>query len=217
MAAKITLLSLYLSKTPKILQKLFPSMIWKGPIIPGKKTVYLTFDDGPVPEVTPWVLDILRKYNTKATFFCVGENIQKYPDLFQGLKDQGHSIGNHTYHHLSGYKTTVKDYLQNINLASSYINSPLFRPPYGRITKAQRNAIQHDYSIIMWEVLSGDFDPSIDSKKCYQNVLSNVEDGSIVVFHDSIKAFPRLEGMLENCIEALLEKGFSLEKIPISL
>lgn len=208
---------MYLSKTPKILQKLFPSLVWKGPIIPGKKTIYLTFDDGPIPEMTPWILDLLEKHNAKATFFCVGENVQKYPQIFQDIINRGHSFGNHTHNHLSGYKTPNHQYCNNIKTAASHIPSILFRPPYGRLTRSQRKIINKDYSIIMWDVLSGDFDTSIDAHRCYHNVLSQVTNGSIIVFHDNIKALPRLDGMLEKCIVALLTKGYSLEKIPMSL
>ena len=195
-----------------LLRCLYPSAIWRIPT--KEKKIFLTFDDGPIPEVTPWVLSLLKEYKAKATFFCVGANIEKHPEIFRQLISEGHSIGNHTYNHLNGWKTDDKKYLEDINEAANIIDSEFFRPPYGRITKFQLKALQGEkfkLKTIMWDVLSGDFDIKVSPENCYLNVINNAKPGSIIVFHDSIKAFSRLEYALPRVLNFFSEKGFQFK------
>ena len=184
-----------------------------------KHKIYLTFDDGPIPEVTPWVLDVLANYDIKATFFCVGDNISKHPEIFKRIIDENHSIGNHTYNHLNGWKTSEQDYLDNFNKTQKLIEShnstsKLFRPPYGRITNSQAEAIKNlGFDIIMWSVLSKDYKLQIKPGKVYDNMLSNTKSGSIIVCHDNVKAFEVLKQSLPKSIEAFLGKGFVFGKL----
>ena len=205
----------YLVKTPKLVQRIFPKRVWAFPN--SKDTVYLTFDDGPIPEVTPWVLDELKKYNSKATFFCIGDNVRKHQAIFQRIISEGHAIGNHTFHHLNGWKSNTEQYEENVLLAETEIKkslkisirSPLFRPPYGKLTSEQsKNLQRNDYKIIMWDVLSADFDTSISEEKCLQNVLKNIELGSIIVFHDSLKAAKNLKYVLPKVLEVIVQNGW---------
>ncbi|NNF33296.1 MAG: polysaccharide deacetylase family protein [Saprospiraceae bacterium] len=182
-------------------------MIWKGPKR-EEKTIYLTFDDGPVPEATPWVLDVLKSYGAKATFFCVGENVRKHPEIYLRILEEGHTVGNHTHTHQSGYHCSIEEYKEEVKNASAYINSSLFRPPYGKIKRSQRKMINNTYDIIMWDVLSGDFDVKISADRCKKNVLNHIQDRSIVVFHDSVKAMPRLRGCLEEILAEINLRGF---------
>lgn len=208
----------YLVKTPKLVQRTFPKRVWALPN--NKNTVYLTFDDGPIPEVTPWVLDELKKYNSKASFFCIGDNIEKHQAIFRRILSEGHAIGNHTFHHLNGWKTKTDKYEENVLLAQAEIEkSPkiatrelLFRPPYGKLSSAQSEALQKKgFKIIMWDVLSADFDTTISEEKCLQNVLNNIEVGSIVVFHDSVKAAKNLRYTLPKVLKHISEKGWVCE------
>ena len=169
--------------------RLFPELIWHiTHRDEQKKHIYLTFDDGPTPEVTPWVLEQLRKYNAKATFFCLGRNVDRYPELYQQILDEGHAVGNHSYSHLKGSQTKSTEYYDDIKLAGETIQSRLYRPPYGRFRKSQIRELRKKYQIVMWDVLSQDYDQSITPEKCLFNVMENVRPGSIVVFHDSMKA-----------------------------
>ena len=197
---------MYLSFTPKFLQQLLPGLIWRMESV--EKKVYLTFDDGPIPEVTPWVLDELDKYGAKATFFCVGQNVEKYGDIFHQLKSQGHTIGSHTYNHISGWASDNLDYMLNVRKASKICESNIFRPPYGKIRPSQTRFLKHHYRIVMWDVLSGDFDPNISAEQCLQNVLKNTIAGSIVVFHDSIKSFEKLKFILPRVLNYYSEQGY---------
>lgn len=200
---------------------LFPNYIWKIPNTKNK--VYLTFDDGPIPEITEWVLDLLKKENIKATFFCIGNNIRKHPKIFNRIITENHSVGNHTFNHLNGWKTTTKKYLKNIELCQKDffnqlpINNQqplLFRPPYGKIKPWQSNLIRKKgFQIIMWDVLSYDFKTTISPEKCLDNVIQNTENGSIIVFHDSLKAAPNLKHTLPRAIQILKEKGFVFDKL----
>jgi peptidoglycan/xylan/chitin deacetylase (PgdA/CDA1 family) len=197
---------MYLSFTPKFLQQLLPGLIWRMESV--EKKVYLTFDDGPIPEVTPWVLDQLDKYDAKATFFCVGQNVEKYGDIFHQVKSQGHTIGSHTYNHISGWASDNLDYMLNVRKASKICESNIFRPPYGKIRPSQTRFLKHHYRIVMWDVLSGDFDPNISAEQCLQNVLKNTIAGSIVVFHDSIKSFEKLKFVLPRVLNYYSEQGY---------
>ncbi len=203
---------MYLIKSPYLLRKITgKSIIWEMP--KGEKNIFLTFDDGPVPEITPAVLKILSDYKVKATFFCVGENVQKYPYLLEQILANGHSVGCHTFNHLNGWKTNNNYYTENVRKCETYLQTRLFRPPYGKGTPAQINLLKDRYFTILWTVLSGDFDRKITGEQCLQNVVKHTTDGSIVVFHDSIKAEERLMYALPRVIEHFLAKGFSFEAI----
>ena len=204
------------TKTPKTVKNLLRNFIWEVPN--ANNTIYLTFDDGPIPEVTEWVLDILKEENIKATFFCIGDNIQKHPTLYQRILNEGHKTGNHTFNHLNGWSTKTKNYIENFKLCETEhlkLNSEhflLFRPPYGKMTLSQSKKIQKlGYKTIMWDVLSYDFKPSITAEKCKENVLKNTVSGSIIVFHDSIKAEKTLRKILPEVIQELKNKGFQFD------
>lgn len=204
----------YLVKTPWWLKKLYPGMTWNGP--EKDKTIYLTFDDGPHPTITEFVINELRKFEAKATFFCIGENVKKYPEMYKNLIEEGHAVGNHTFNHLNGWRTADAEYLDNIAQASLFIDSRLFRPPYGKITRFQQQQLANPrfgLQTIMWSVVSGDFDAGISPKRCLKNVLRNSGEGSIVVFHDSEKAWERLEYALPKVLNYFSDKGFRFGKI----
>lgn len=195
-----------IAKTPEIVKALYSQLIWEIPNSENK--IYLTFDDGPTPEVTEWTLDLLGQFGVKATFFCLGNNIDKHPTIFQRIIDEGHTVGNHSYSHPSGWKTSNKEYFNDIEICQKLINSKYLRPPYGRITRSQAKHLKENYQIIMWNVLSGDYDQKISPEKCLKNVIENTQSGSIIVFHDSVKAENNLRYALPKAIESLLEKGF---------
>ena len=206
-----------MTKTPIFLQWLFPYLVWE--IKTNQKEIFLTFDDGPIPEVTEFVLDQLANYQAKATFFCVGDNILKHPQVFQKIISDGHSIGNHTHTHLKGWNTSKERYLADFNTCdkaikqhSSY-HSNIFRPPYGRITPAQSSAILKDHRIIMWSVLSRDYDKSYDEKLCLKNALAATKSGSIVLFHDSLKAKKNLYFVLPQFLKHFSELGYSFKAL----
>ncbi len=183
-----------------------------------EKIIYLSFDDGPHPEATVFVLEELKKFNAKATFFCIGKNVEAHPATYRKVLEAGHSIGNHTHNHLNGWKTTDQEYLSNISLANHYIHSNLFRPPYGKATRRQLKALSlptGNFIPIMWTVLSGDFDETITGEKCLDNVIQNTGEGAIVVFHDSEKAFAKLQYALPKVLEYFSEKGFRFEIIKL--
>lgn len=206
---------MYLTKTPFLLRALYPSCTWKMPA--NENSIYLSFDDGPHPIATPFVLEQLEKYNAKASFFCIGKNVVEHPEIYQQIIEKGHTVGNHTMHHLNGWKTEDDLYLQNIAQASTYIQSNLFRPPYGRIKRSQIRKIRADKSlpqeIIMWDVLSGDFDTSINGQQCLSYVLEHTHAGSIVVFHDSAKAWDRLQVALPATLDYFTQKGFQFRAL----
>lgn len=199
---------MYLAITPEIVLNFFRGKIfWK--IKTEQKKIFLTFDDGPVPEITPQVLEILKKYNAKATFFCVGDNVRKHPEVYNQIIEAGHAIGNHTFNHLNSWKTSSKDYLDNIEKSEEYISTKLFRPPYGKLRLSLIKKLNNNnYKIIMWKILSGDFDKKISNLKCLDNVIDNANKGSIVVFHDSIKAQDRLFYALPRVLEHFSKLGF---------
>ncbi len=202
---------MYLTKTPSFVQSLFPSITWRVPT--KQQKLHLTFDDGPVPEVTEWVLDQLTHYEAKATFFCVGENVQRYPHIFERITLEGHSIGNHTYHHKNGWATSTSDYIQDVQQCAKFVDSNLFRPPYGKISPTQLKQLNSRYEIVMWDVLSGDFDPSLDPESCFQNIIQKSRPGSILVLHDSIKSSPTLRYVLPKVLEHYTNLGFSFEAL----
>ena len=207
---------MYRVKTPWWLPKLFPSnLIWKMPET-QPPAVYLTFDDGPHPTATPYVLEQLRLFNAKATFFCIGKNVVEQPEIFQRIQAEGHAVGNHTMNHLNGWKTDTTAYINNIAAAHQYIGSHLFRPPYGRIKRAQAymlGASVQPFKIIMWDVLSADFDMAITPAQCLEHVLKNIRPGSIVVFHDSVKAWYRMSYALPKVLAFCKEQGWACEAI----
>ena len=213
----------YLVKTPKFVHRLFPKRVWSFPN--SKNSVYLTFDDGPIPEVTPWVIKVLKQYKAKATFFCIGDNVTKHANVFQQVIEEGHSIGNHTYHHLNGWSTKTKDYINNCEKCENRLNrfqdckstsNPLFRPPFGKLTLKQSKTLQEKgFHIIMWDVLSADFDPKISNKKCLENVLKNIQAGSIVVFHDSLKSYDKLRYVLPKVLDFLKINNINCESITL--
>jgi len=245
----------YLVKTPKLVQWLFPQRVWA--FSRKEPSIYLTFDDGPIPEVTPWVLETLKKYNAKATFFCIGDNVRKHPDIFRAIVAEGHTVGNHTFHHLKGTETNTEEYLKDIELFEATVrtlndefratsdkevakdselinlndktsnkkdksphashlipHTSLFRPPYGKMTSEQAKKVDaKGYKIVMWDVLSADFDTPISAEKCLENVLGNIKPGSIIVFHDSLKAEKNLRYVLPKVLRYLIENKISLNKI----
>lgn len=200
---------MYFVKAPRILKKLYPqNLIWKRE---ATNKVYLTFDDGPHPTATTFVLDELEKYNAKATFFCIGQNVVALPDVYTQIINNGHKIGNHTHSHPNGWKMSTKKYLQNVKSAQHFIDSNLFRPPYGRIRKRQAQEIRKmGFHIILWDVLCGDFDTNISPQKCWENIEQNIEPGSIVVFHDSNKAWERMQYALPRTLAFCKEKGWEM-------
>jgi peptidoglycan-N-acetylglucosamine deacetylase len=212
----------YLVKTPWLLKKLYARCTWH--LTPREKIIYLTFDDGPHPEATPFVLETLQQYKAKATFFCIGKNVVEHPAIYRRILDEGHRTGNHTFNHLNGWKVKNDQYINNIIEASKYIDSNLFRPPYGRITQFQVKVLSdiaaykgsdRKFNIIMWDVLSGDFDKGLSAETCTVNVISKTKSGSIVVFHDSEKAFPRMKHALPKMLQYFSEKGYRFEAIQL--
>lgn len=202
---------MYLVKTPHFIQDLFPNYTWRIPT--REKVLYLTFDDGPIPAVTPWVLEQLEAFQAKATFFCVGDNIRKHPEVFNQVVEKGHAVGNHTFNHLNGWQTENISYFHNVRHCANLAHSVLFRPPYGRLKPKQAQFLQRHYRIVMWDVLSGDFDPKLSEEQCLANVVNNAEEGSIVVFHDSLKAEDKLRNVLPKVLEYFTERGYVFGKL----
>ena len=209
----------YFVKAPRLVKILFYNWTWS--FTTPKKVLYLTFDDGPTPEITTWTLNELQKYNAKGTFFCIGKNIKENSTLFKEIINQGHSVGNHTYNHLKGWETSLDTYLENTAQTENTIiendgKKPLwFRPPYGKITLKQSESLRKKgYKIAMWDVLSADFDISISPQKCLDNVLKNTTNGSIIVFHDSIKAHKNLQFVLPKVLEYYSSKNYKFEILP---
>jgi peptidoglycan/xylan/chitin deacetylase (PgdA/CDA1 family) len=203
---------MYLVKTPRVIQKLFPSFHWnvestEDPVI------YFTFDDGPIPQLTPWVLEQLEAYNAKATFFCVGNNARRYPELMTQTIAAGHTVGNHTMHHLDGWKSDNVPYFHDVRHCAVQVKSELFRPPYGRLKPSQAQFLTRHYQVVMWDVLSGDFDPELTAEDCYQNVVRNARNGSIVVFHDSLKAEENVRNILPRLLAYYAALGYRFEAL----
>ena len=203
-------MKLYLNKPPQILRLVFPEILWK--IDSTKKKLYLTFDDGPTPEVTSFVLDVLDEYNAKATFFVLGKNIKGNEELFNRIKEK-HTIGNHSFSHIKGYSSSMSNYVSDVNKADKIINSKLFRPPYGQIKLSQYSALKQKYKIVMWNVLSGDFDNNISGIQCFNNVVKYSNNGSIIVFHDTLKASNNLKIALPKVLKYFTALNYSFEKI----
>lgn len=201
-----------IERPPLLYRLLFPEGIWRVKRA-GKKVVYLTFDDGPVPEVTPWVLDTLDKYGVKATFFMVGDNVARNPQLFEEVKRRGHSYGNHTMHHLQGMKVTTYRYMHDITEANEFIDSPLFRPPHGLIRWKQARAIKDRYNIILYDLVTRDYSSKLTPERVFENVKRYARNGSIIVFHDSLKAEKNMKAVLPRAIEYLKSRGYTFETL----
>lgn len=197
---------------PKIVSGLFYKVTWRVPS--NQKVIYLTFDDGPTPETTEWILAELKKFNAKASFFCVGENARRYPELLSQLKERGHAIGNHTHNHLNGIKTDTEQYMKNVAKCAEVIDSRLFRPPYGRITPPQvREIINRNFKIIMWSVLSYDYDNNITPDKIFKRITRQTRPGNIVVFHDNKKAMQNLKAVLPQYLEYCKQRGYRFKAL----
>ncbi|MBL1409111.1 polysaccharide deacetylase family protein [Sphingobacterium faecale] len=202
---------MYFVNAPFFLRWMYPSVTWNRSR--ASKKIYLTFDDGPIPEITPWILDVLQEHQVKATFFCVGENIVKHPEIYQRLVQEGHRIGNHTFNHLKGWDTPDEVYIENVMLCQEHTKSKLFRPPYARAKKSQINILRKHFELIYWDVLTGDFDLNISPEKCYANVLKHTKSGSIIVFHDNLKAIPSVKYALPRTITHFLQKGYTFDTL----
>ncbi|MCC8155267.1 MAG: polysaccharide deacetylase family protein [Tannerellaceae bacterium] len=200
---------MFIEQPPWIYRILFPGAIWRLPAT--EKCVYLTFDDGPIPEITPWVLDLLDTYRVKATFFCVGDNVRKYPEIFQMVLDRGHQVGNHTYNHIQGIRYWTRNYIENVKKATTYIPGNLFRPPHGHMRLAQIIFLRKKYRIIMWDVVTRDYSPHMTPKGVLNVIKNYTRNGSVIVFHDSIKAEKNMKEALPKAIEWLLEEGYQFK------
>ncbi len=200
-------------RLPWFLTRFFPEAFWR--IEENSNQVYFTFDDGPVPEATPWILDLLKKKNIKACFFCVGENVKRYPHIYTRILEEGHQVGNHTFNHLQGLKTSNKKFFRNIIKASKYMNTDLFRPPHGWMRKSQYEQIKHHYQVVMWDILSGDYKKELTPEDVIQNVMKLVRPGSIITFHDSKKSIKNLQKALPVIIEEIKKQGYEFDSIPL--
>jgi peptidoglycan-N-acetylglucosamine deacetylase len=203
-----------ISKTMSWLQQLDGRMVWNVPPTEGSKEVYLTFDDGPIPEVTPWVLDTLQRLGVKATFFCIGQNVANNPSIFERLKREGHAVGNHTWDHPSGWRVSARSYYRSILHCQQLTGTDMFRPPYGRITNRQINALRKRYQVVMWDVLAGDFEDGLSGKDCVNVVMRRVKPGSIIVFHDNLISQERMQHALPVVVERLLKQGYRFATLP---
>jgi len=209
---------IYWHKTPGLVKKLFPELLWNSSN--HERNIHLTFDDGPLPEITEYILDILDEYNSKATFFCVGENVKKNPAIFDRILRSGHSVGNHTFNHINGWKTNLSNYLDNVKKCQDEFSShgynriiKLFRPPYGLMTTSQLRELNRHYKIVMWDVLSGDFDNKLNPDKCLLKVTKSAVEGSIVVFHDSYKAERKIKYVLPRTLQYFSQREYSFSAL----
>ena len=200
---------MFIEQPPKLLRVLYPKAIWR--MDPNEKAVYLTFDDGPIPEITPWVLDLLDTYNIKATFFMVGDNIRKHPETFQMVVDRGHRIGNHTFNHIRGFEYMTMNYLANTDKANETMKTDLFRPPHGHMRFAQYHVLKKYYKIIMWDLVTRDYSKRVNGEQVFEIVKKYVRNGSIITFHDSLKAEKNMKYALPRSIEWLKEQGYEFK------
>ena len=202
---------MFIEQPPFFYRALFPGVIWRIPS--DKKCVYLTFDDGPIPEITPWVLDTLDRYGIKATFFCVGDNVRKYPEVYQMILDRGHRVGNHTFNHIQGIRFWTKNYVANVKKAAELIKSNFFRPPHGHMRFPQVLMLRSSYKIIMWDVVTRDYSPHMTPNGVLNVVKNYTRNGSIIVFHDSLKSEVNMKGALPRAIEWLQQNGYEFKTI----
>jgi peptidoglycan/xylan/chitin deacetylase (PgdA/CDA1 family) len=200
-----------IEQPPFLYRMFFPGAHWR--LNTDEKVVFLTFDDGPIPEMTPWVLDLLDKYNIKAVFFCVGDNVRKYPEIYQDILNRGHRVGNHTFHHLQGLRVTTKTYLKDVEKASQWVDSKLFRPPHGHIRLSQFFKLRKQYTIVLWDVVTRDYSCRMSATQVLDNVKKYTRNGSIIVFHDSIKGGVKTYYALPLAIQWLLEQGYQFRLI----
>ena len=198
-------------RPPQMLRSLYKDSLWR--MDKSKPELYLTFDDGPIPGITPWILDVLKDHGAKATFFCVGDNVAKHQPVFERVRAEGHQVGNHTHNHLKGWKTKTADYLHNTELCQQYTQTALFRPPYGRIKKSQYRALKDRYKIVFWDVLSYDYDRFTSPEGCLQNVLKYTRNGSIILFHDSLKAEQNVKFALPRFLEHCLKLNYTFTRL----
>lgn len=199
-------------RPPKCIKRLFPQLNWS---LPADDAIFLTFDDGPTPQVTDWVLEQLDKYNAKATFFCIGKNAELHPEILERVRSRGHSIGNHTYSHNKGWQMGCERYVEDVDLGNTFLKSNLVRPPYGRATRAQIRRLSERYHLIMWDILSRDYSKVVSPQRCVREVVPHLRAGSIVVFHDSVKASNNLYYALPIVLEAIKEKGLQCRAIEL--
>lgn len=199
-------------KPPRIIRRLYPDLVWE---IDDPSAIFLTFDDGPTPGITEWILSTLSKYNAKATFFVLGKNVEMYPDLYELILAEGHKIGNHTYSHQKGWGMSLERYVEDVDFANDTLNTDLFRPPYGQITPSQSRLLGQRFKLIMWSIISRDYNPRLSPKRCYNNVAKYLEAGSIVVFHDSEKSFKNMSYALPRVLKLAKEKGLECRVIDI--
>lgn len=203
---------MFIEQPPEFVRHLlYKESVWR--IDSTEKKVYLTFDDGPIPQATPWILETLREYNIKATFFCVGDNVRKYPELFANILSEGHSVGNHTFNHIQAFKVSSQHYFNNINKGDQLINSNLFRPPHGQLRKIHAMILRRTRRIIMWDVVTRDYSKKLTAQDVFENVRKYARNGSIIVFHDSLKSIDKLKTALPQSIEWLKSQGYSFDKI----
>jgi peptidoglycan/xylan/chitin deacetylase (PgdA/CDA1 family) len=202
----------YLVKTPDVLKPLASDLVWN--FDRSTRNIYITFDDGPTEHITPEILDILRAFDAKATFFCIGGNVAKWPGNYRAIQNEGHSVGNHTWNHMSGWEYSDFSYYKNVLECGLVVKSNLFRPPYGRITRSQVKGLKQRYKIIMWDVLSADWSADTTPEKCYENAVNNCQPGSIVVFHDSEKAKKNMLYALPKALKFWAKEGYQFKKIP---
>jgi peptidoglycan/xylan/chitin deacetylase (PgdA/CDA1 family) len=200
-----------IQQPPFMFRWAYPEAVWR--LSKTEKSVYLTFDDGPIPEVTPWVLDLLNQHGIKATFFCVGENVSRYPEIFKQIINEGHKVGNHSYHHVRGRDLSLEEYLNDVQEARELIHSNLFRPPYGSLSIQQYNKLKKLYKIVFWDVLTEDYNNKLTPNECLENVRKYSRNGSVIVFHDSLKASERLLQFLPSAIQYLKEEGYNFNLI----
>ncbi len=195
---------------PKFIRRMFPDLIWQ---IEDEQGVYLTFDDGPTPGITEWILEILRRYDAKATFFVLGKNVERYPDLYEKILAEGHSVGNHTYSHQKGLRMSLEGYLEDIDFASYAVQSNLFRPPYARVTPSQMRAVAQRYKIVMWSIVSRDYNRNLSRERCVKEVIPHIKAGSIILFHDSEKSFANMSYALPKTLEHIEKLGLKCKAI----
>ncbi len=202
-------LSDYIVHPPLLITKILNRFVWR--VKTEKKVLYLTFDDGPIPHLTEKILELLNSYNAKGTFFCVADNVRKYPEIFETILLNGHAVGNHTFSHLNGRKTTTQEYLNDVKIAEKYIKSDLFRPPYGKMKQPQFAALKDKYKIVLWDIISLDYDKNLSPEKCFRNVRHFARPGSIVVFHDNYKAEINMLYSLKKTLEHFSNLGYTFE------